>query len=149
MALKDLKKQISERLYSNSVIRTSVILIIVLGFFFLWMGIAGSNHLRFHFLTSLGISLVVGTIFGFWAGSKLGWPLGFWAGVIMGLIFSPLISARLKGAFASYFATFLGPAVGGVIGKWTEWKDKKIIKEKVVKKKSYKERELNVLNKKE
>ncbi|MEF8874186.1 MAG: hypothetical protein V5A88_05890 [Candidatus Thermoplasmatota archaeon] len=136
MDVEKLRPQMIEELFSKANIKITLISSILIGFVFLGLGVVGPDRLGFHFFTALGASLVVGTIFGSWAGIKLGWPMGLLGGMIIGLILSPLISARLKGALAAYFATFLSPVIGGFIGRGTELRDKKSIEKNIIEKKT-------------
>jgi len=145
--VENLKTRITDHLYSDFNIKFIAMASILFGLVFIWLGLQGPNTLGYHFYTALGVSLVIGTAFGFWSGWKLGWPMGLLAGLILGLILSPLVSARLKGTLAAYFATFIGPIVGGSIGRWTELKDKKIIEKNIMAKR--KRESLKTLNKKE
>ncbi len=80
-------------------------------------------------IIALGVSLFISIPIGFFVGNKIGWPLGLWVGLIGGLIIAPLVALLLGDSVSAYYASFFGPVFGALVGRWTEWNDKKGLEE--------------------
>ena len=126
MNIDAIKEDIEKYLSSDQNRKTTVILLVVIGAILTLIGVYGDARI-FHFITALGISLIVGTSVGDISGRKLGWPMGLWMGLLGGALISPWVTIFLKGAEASYYAAIMGPIIGLLIGRWAEMEDKRLI----------------------
>jgi len=124
----NVNKKLSRFVFSDTNRRLTLIAISIFGIILITISFLGNSEF-YHFFLALGVSLIVGTLIGFYVGNKIGWPMGFWVGLIGGLIVAPLVVLIFGNGVAAYYASFLGPTVGGLVGKWAELKDKRRLEE--------------------
>lgn len=125
-----LKGKFSNFVLSDTKRKTTTRFFMGLGILFIIISYFGGRN-SYQFIMGLGSSLFMGTLIGSYVGNKVGWPLGLWIGLIGGLIIAPLVALLFGDSVSAYYASFLGPVVGALIGRWTELKDERKLKEDI------------------